>query len=324
VPPEEWSRRNLVTAPNYRDPAAQTLQAEPAAELLRRSLASGQFPFWDPYTGGGIPLFASLLPGYLFPPALLVVLLGHGSGVRNAYLLGLIAVSGILTYRLLRGRGLSWAAALTGGIAFAFSGAVIQTAPLSLGQPVALFSLPLLATIRLCEQPSRRRAAELAAAAAFVALASFPPSGAGPAPCHLYAGGRCDIGEGRRAAVAAGLPRERRWRSRSCRSPTCSSPSESHTRRLPWPRWALRVADLSAVVAFDRRRGSGLRGSPPRCPGPASLYYTGVVPLLLGLAGLLARTARPPLEDRRQHRRRSGAGRLFGWPIVHGSSTSPG
>ena len=53
-------RRNLIPAPNYRDPAAQTLQAEPSAELLRRSLARGQFPFWDPYTGGGIPMFASL------------------------------------------------------------------------------------------------------------------------------------------------------------------------------------------------------------------------------------------------------------------------
>src|SRR5262245_38217843 len=44
VPPEEWSRRNLVTFPNYRDPAAAALQMEPAAEVLRRGLARGQFP----------------------------------------------------------------------------------------------------------------------------------------------------------------------------------------------------------------------------------------------------------------------------------------
>jgi len=94
VPAEEWTRRDLITSPNYRDPAAQALQAEPAAELLRRSLARGQFPFWDPYTGGGTPVFASLVPAYLFPPALLVVLLGNGSGVRNAYLLVLISKDG--------------------------------------------------------------------------------------------------------------------------------------------------------------------------------------------------------------------------------------
>src|SRR4029453_5637187 len=93
---------------------------------------------------------------------------------------------------------------LTGGIAFAFSGAVIQTAPLSLGQPVALFSLPLLATIRLCEQPSRRRAAESAAAAAFVALASFPPVLAqvfGTCVCCMLAA-VATTAKGRRAAVA--------------------------------------------------------------------------------------------------------------------------
>ena len=175
VPPEEWSRRNLVAFPNYRDPAAAALQMEPAAELLHRSLARGQFPFWDPFTGGGTPLFASLVPAYLFPPALAVVLLGNGPALRDGYLLLLIAGSGVLTYGLLRGRGLSWEAALAGGIAFAFSGAVIQTAPLGLGQPVAFFSLPILATARVCERPSRRRAAEFAVAAAFVALASFPP-----------------------------------------------------------------------------------------------------------------------------------------------------
>src|SRR6187431_3313539 len=52
VPPEDWARRNLTTFPNYRDPAAATLQMEPAAEFLHRSLARGQFPFWDPFTGG--------------------------------------------------------------------------------------------------------------------------------------------------------------------------------------------------------------------------------------------------------------------------------
>lgn len=175
VPHEEWSRRSLVVAVNYRDPAASALQMEPAQELLHRSIQRGEFPFWDPYVGGGTPSFSSMIPAYLFPPSLVVVLLGNGSLVKNIYILLLILTAGTLTYFLLRRHGLSWQASVAGGVAFAFSGAVIQTAPSGLGQPAVLFSLPLLVTARLFELPGARRAAELAVAFAFVALASFPP-----------------------------------------------------------------------------------------------------------------------------------------------------
>ncbi|MDX6446409.1 MAG: hypothetical protein QOH71_3483 [Blastocatellia bacterium] len=175
VPLKEWTDRNLVLAPNYRDPAASTLQMEPSREFLRRSLARGEFPFWDPYTGGGTPSFSTLIPAYLFPPSLAVVLLGNGSLANNVYILLLITCAGALTYFLLRHHGLSWPASMAGALAFMFSGAVIQTAPSGLGQPVVLFSLPLLVSARLFDRPGARRAAELALAFAFVALASFPP-----------------------------------------------------------------------------------------------------------------------------------------------------
>jgi hypothetical protein len=175
VPHEEWTRRNLVLGPNYRDPAASTLQMEPAQELLHRSLKRGEFPFWDPYVGGGTPSFSSLIPAYLFPPSLVVVLLGNGSLIKNIYILLLTLSAGALTYFLLRRHGLSWQASVAGAVAFTFSGAVIQTVPSALGQPVAFFSLPLLVTARLLDRPGARRAAELALAFAFVALASFPP-----------------------------------------------------------------------------------------------------------------------------------------------------
>lgn len=175
VPGGEWTRRNLVTDPNYRDPAMATHQTEPAAEFLRRSLLRRDVPFWDPYIGGGTPLFASFIPAFLFPPSLLVVLLGNGSVVRNAYILATIVAAGWLTYRLLRVHGLRPEAAIVGAIAFTFSGAIIQTAASGLGPPAALFSLPLLATAHLIATPSRGRAARLAIALAFVALASFPP-----------------------------------------------------------------------------------------------------------------------------------------------------
>lgn len=172
---EEWQRRNLVSYPNYRDVAAATLQFEPSQEFLRRSLQRGEFPFWDPFTGGGSPSFASLVPAYLFPPGLMVVLLGNSSLLRNIYILLLIFCAGTSTYILLRRHGLRWQSSLAGGIAFAFSGAVIQTAPTGLGQPVAFFALPLIFTCRLIEAPSGRRAAQMALVFAFVAFATFPP-----------------------------------------------------------------------------------------------------------------------------------------------------
>jgi hypothetical protein len=173
--PAEWKRPDLVGYPNFRDITSAIMQSDPSREFLRRSLARGEFPFWDPYLGGGGPSFASMWPAYLFPPSLLVVLLGNGSLLRNIYILLLILCSGTLTYYFLRRHALGWPAALAGAIAFSFSGAVIQTTPSVIGQPVAFFSLPLLVTARLIDKPDARRAAQVALAFAFVALASFPP-----------------------------------------------------------------------------------------------------------------------------------------------------
>ena len=175
VPDEEWRRRDLLPYPNFRDITAAIMQSDPSREFLRRSLLRGEFPFWDPYLGGGEPSFASLTPAYAFPLSLIVVLLGNGSGLMNAYILLLIVTAGVLTYFFLRQHGLSWPAALAGAIAFSFSGAVVQMAPSSYGQPVPFFALPLIVTARLIDRPSAHRAAQLALAFAFVALATFPP-----------------------------------------------------------------------------------------------------------------------------------------------------
>jgi hypothetical protein len=175
VPPEEWLGRNVLLFSNYRDTAAGTMQMEPAHELLRRSILRGEFPFWDPGSGGGTASHAALTGAYLFPPSLVVILLGNGSLIRNFYILLLIFASGVFTYFLLRRLALRWEAALAGAIAFAFSGAVIQTTPSNIGQPVVFFSLALLVTMRVLERPGARRAAEMALLFALIASASFPP-----------------------------------------------------------------------------------------------------------------------------------------------------
>ncbi|MBV9493863.1 MAG: YfhO family protein, partial [Acidobacteria bacterium] len=109
-------------------------------------------------------------------PTLIVCLLGNGSALVNAYFLLLILCSGVFTYFFLRPRVEHWAAALAGGIGFALSGTVIQTVPYVVGHPIALFSLPLIVTARLIDQPNARRAAQLALVFAFVATATFPPA----------------------------------------------------------------------------------------------------------------------------------------------------
>jgi len=335
LPLEAWSRRNLFGDPNVRDPAMATSQTEPAAEYLHRSLTRGTFPLWDPYTGGGTPLFASFVPAMLFPPSFLVVLLGNGSIVRNAYMLALIVASGVLTYALLRDRGLRHAPALAGGIAFAFSGAVIETIVTGLGQPTAFFSLPLLATARLFDRPGARRAAEFAAAAAFVALASFPA-------ILLQVFGVCAAYA---VAAAVGAPRERRapsgaWFAAGALAalaivavvyvPSFLVVGESpHVSRY----YATAALDVLKPRQVMQLLGPTVLGGAlvyQNNPiGPSSgqhLYYTGVVALFLAIVGTIARTdARArPLKIAVLATGAFAMAKVFGLPIVQWAAHVPG
>ena len=298
---EEFARRKLYTFPNIRDPVAANMQMEPAQEFFRRSVLRGEFPFWDPFVGGGSPSFASLVPAHLFPPSLLVHLMGGGSLVRNLYILALIFCAGGFTYLLLRRCGLGWQASLTGAVAFMFSGAVIPTAPSAIGQPIAFFSLALLVTARLVDVPTMRRAAEMALVFAFIALASFPPALVQIFGCclvyvvvALFAAGR----EHRRpiaAWFAAGVFVSLAIVSVVYLPAFAVMAETSHVRELykvaaesvMHPRWILQL--LSPAIM-----GGSLIYSPPLFVPDASptghMYYTGVVALLLGGVGLLAGT----------------------------------
>ncbi|HVQ35963.1 MAG TPA: YfhO family protein [Pyrinomonadaceae bacterium] len=296
VPHEVWARRGLEIAVNYRDPGASTHQMEPAQELLRRSLRRGEFPFWDPYAGGGTPSFASLIPAYLFPPSLAVVLLGNGSLVKNIYILLLTLTAGVLTYFLLRRHGLSWPASIAGAVAFTFSGAVIQTVPSGLGQPVAFFSLPLLVTARLLDRPSARRTAELALAFAFVALASFPP-------ILVQVFGTCVVylvvaltlrARGTRASALG-------WFAAGALT-SLAVVAVAYLPALPVIADATHIRQYYAHAALDVIRplsfmqllsptimgGATIYANPPLVsPGGGFLYYVGVIPLLLSGVGAL-------------------------------------
>lgn len=294
--PAEWQRPDLVGYPNYRDITSAIMQSDPSREFLRRSLLRGEFPFWDPYLGGGGPSFASMWPSYLFPPSLLVVLLGNGSVIRNAYILLLILCSGTLTYCFLRRHTLRWPAALAGAIAFSFSGAVIQTAPSVIGQPVVFFSLPLLVTARLIDRPDARRAAQVALAFAFVALASFPP-------VLLQIFGMCVV----YAVVAIGMKSNERARTAAwfagAAAVSVAIASVVYLPGLKAMNEMSHVRDYYAHAALDTMPASQLGqalsptimgGVPiyahPAVMGPTGLhlYYSGVVALFLAGIGVVA------------------------------------
>lgn len=175
VPADAWHRHNLIRYPNFHDISAALWQWEPGAELLRDSLRRREPPLWDPYVGGGAPGLANLTQAHLFPPHLLVVILGNTSALRNAYYLALLLASGCFTYLLLRRHGLAPFGSLAGGIGFMLSGGLTQHAGSFVGQAAACLPVTLYLTRWFIDRAGWSRAAVLSVGYAVVSLASFPP-----------------------------------------------------------------------------------------------------------------------------------------------------
>lgn len=83
-----------------------------------REVLSGALPLWNHYEGLGAPLLGEMQSAALFPPTLLL-LLPHGQMIEQAFLQ---AVAGLGTFLFLRRFGLGVAAALAGGLLFELNG----------------------------------------------------------------------------------------------------------------------------------------------------------------------------------------------------------
>ena len=81
---------------------------------------NGTVPWWNYFSGVGLPLAAEYQPAVFFP-ATLMLLLPNGMLLQHI-LLQILA--GLGTYGLLRQLGLGRLAAVTGGLLFAFNGAL--------------------------------------------------------------------------------------------------------------------------------------------------------------------------------------------------------
>ena len=174
-PQAYFDARGVFAYANIHDPGGSWWQGEPGSELLQRSLMRGEFPLWDPYIGGGAPSMANLIPAYFFPPSFLVAVAGNEPWLKNLYILLLFLAAGFFTYVFLRKHGASALASRAAGIAFMFSGAVVQTAPEFVGQAVVGIPIVLAATACLLHRPTWPRTIVTAFVYGCIALASFPP-----------------------------------------------------------------------------------------------------------------------------------------------------
>ncbi len=93
-------------------------------ETARQSIVRyGQFPYWDPYHCGGMPLFGSPQSGIISIVFLFVLLLGTTYGVKvGIFFHFIIALSGM--YLLIRHNKYSRLSSIVGSIVFSFSGVI--------------------------------------------------------------------------------------------------------------------------------------------------------------------------------------------------------
>jgi hypothetical protein len=99
------------------DPTAGTY-TQALGHLVAFYWLKGIIPWWNPYSGVGLPLAGMYQPAAFFPLTLLLIL-PHGMLIEHI-LLQIIA--GLGTYALLRHIGLNRLASFTGGLLFAFNG----------------------------------------------------------------------------------------------------------------------------------------------------------------------------------------------------------
>src|SRR5688572_9148639 len=91
-----------------------------AAEQI---LATGHVPLWNPEIFGGLPFVAAQHGDIFYPTALLRLVLPTATAMNLGFAIHYVA-AGLLLYWFLRLLGVSWAGAVTGGLAYQLSGVV--------------------------------------------------------------------------------------------------------------------------------------------------------------------------------------------------------
>ena len=169
--------KNVIPGPSpgtaHIDPnigfTTQALGHLDATDILR-----GVLPWWNPYSGAGLPLAAELQNASFLPFTLLLALHG-GLGIELEHALAQ-ATAGIGTYLLLRSLGLSRSASFVGGILFTLNGtfAWFGDDPSLTLTFIPWVLLGVEVAIQQTRQHQRRSWQLLALATALILLAGFP------------------------------------------------------------------------------------------------------------------------------------------------------
>ncbi len=93
--------------------------------LAGQMIARGEWPLWNPFIFGGMPLAASVYPGSFYPPNWLFALLAPVTAI-NLVVLTTYHLALIGTYLYARRAGLTRLGAILAGTAFAFGGFMIN------------------------------------------------------------------------------------------------------------------------------------------------------------------------------------------------------
>jgi hypothetical protein len=148
--------------------------------FLANELRRGNFPLWNPYERLGYPAHADPQPALFYPVQWLFALWGAWRGETSWLLIQVKelvhhALVGVLLHLFLRGRGLSWQAALLAGTATVLSGAWLVNKSHNYVQAIAWLPLVWIAVDRVLARPSWRSGCALAAALYLPASAGSPP-----------------------------------------------------------------------------------------------------------------------------------------------------
>jgi len=172
---DEWLRRNLYLHANLRDPGATWWQWEPSTQFLKQAIAQREWPFWDPYVGGGAPAMANLTPAFFFPPYTLVVWLGASPTLLNAYFLLIVWQAAFFTFLFVRRHGVGFLTAMMAAAMVMLSGALHQQLGTFIGQTASCLPVTMYAMRVYLDRPDHIRGIAVTLVFAGTALASFPP-----------------------------------------------------------------------------------------------------------------------------------------------------
>lgn len=138
----------------------------------------GQLPLWNPYSDSGMPFMGEADHGTLYPPALLLHLVGPRRALFDAlqlFTLAHLVLAGVNLYALARSLGCSRWASTLGGVAFGLSGAfAARAAHVALVCAQAWLPLALGGLQRALVARRWRTLAASALAVAMIALSGSP------------------------------------------------------------------------------------------------------------------------------------------------------